>query len=139
MQLALLAVPLWTMAASDVQLLRWTMWIPGMLSTAAGAVRVPRVRPPELAGPSSAAARGSERDAVLIEIDPTSPLPPYEQLRINLTALVLNGALDAGAKLPSIRQLAGDLGLAPGTVARAYRELEADGVVHGPTARAARS
>jgi GntR family transcriptional regulator len=72
---------------------------------------------------------------VLIEIDPTSPVPPYEQLRINLTALVLNGALDAGAKLPSIRQLAGDLGLAPGTVARAYRELEADGVVRSRGAR----
>jgi DNA-binding transcriptional regulator YhcF (GntR family) len=46
--------------------------------------------------------------------------------------------LPVGTKLPTIRQLAADLGLAPGTVARAYRELEAAGVVasrvrHGTT------
>ena len=46
-----------------------------------------------------------------------------------MTALVLAGALRPGARLPSIRQLADDLGLAGGTVARAYRELEADGIV----------
>jgi GntR family transcriptional regulator len=72
---------------------------------------------------------------VLIEIDPASPVPPYEQLRITITALVLREMLEPGAKLPSIRQLAGDLGLAPGTVARAYRELEADGVVRSRGAR----
>jgi DNA-binding transcriptional regulator YhcF (GntR family) len=50
-----------------------------------------------------------------------------------VTALVLGGALEAGDRLPAIRQLANDLGLAGGTVARAYRELESDGVVstHG--------
>ena len=72
---------------------------------------------------------------MLIEIDPASPVPPYEQLRITITALVLRGSLEPEAKLPSIRQLAGDLGLAPGTVARAYRELEADGVVRTRGAR----
>lgn len=72
---------------------------------------------------------------MLIEIDHSSPVPPYEQLRIVITAMVLRSVLDAGAKLPSIRQLAGDLGLAPGTVARAYRELEADGVVCSRGAR----
>ena len=43
------------------------------------------------------------------------------------------GRLPAGTKLPTVRQLAADLGLAANTVARAYRELEADGVVetHG--------
>ena len=46
---------------------------------------------------------------------------------------MLGGALATGDRLPAIRQLANDLGLAGGTVARAYRELEADGVVttHG--------
>ena len=72
---------------------------------------------------------------MLIEIDPASPVPPYEQLRIVITAMVLRGALEPGAKLPSIRQLSGDLGLAPGTVARAYRELEAVGVVRSRGAR----
>jgi DNA-binding transcriptional regulator YhcF (GntR family) len=66
---------------------------------------------------------------VTLTIDPTSPVPPYEQLRQQITALVLAGALAPGDRLPSIRQLANDLGIAGGTVARAYRELEADGVV----------
>jgi GntR family transcriptional regulator len=70
---------------------------------------------------------------VILEIDPDAALPPYEQLRQQVTALVLGGALEPGARLPAIRQLAKDLGLAGGTVARAYRELESDGVVttHG--------
>jgi GntR family transcriptional regulator len=70
---------------------------------------------------------------VILEIDPRSAVPPYEQLRQQLTALVLGGTLTPGSRLPAIRQLANDLGLAGGTVARAYRELESDGVVttHG--------
>jgi DNA-binding transcriptional regulator YhcF (GntR family) len=70
---------------------------------------------------------------VILEVDPRSAVPPYEQLRQQVTALVLGGALAPGDRLPAIRQLAGDLGLAGGTVARAYRELETDGVVttHG--------
>jgi DNA-binding transcriptional regulator YhcF (GntR family) len=66
---------------------------------------------------------------VTLTIDPAAPVPPYEQLRQQITALVLAGTLTPGDRLPSIRQLAGDLGIAGGTVARAYRELEADGVV----------
>jgi len=66
---------------------------------------------------------------VNLEVDPDAPVPPYEQLRQQITALVLAGALARGDRLPSIRQLANDLGLAGGTVARAYRELEAEGVV----------
>jgi DNA-binding transcriptional regulator YhcF (GntR family) len=78
---------------------------------------------------------------MMLEIDPDSAVPPYEQLRQQVSALVLLGALEVGARLPSIRQLANDLGLASGTVARAYRELEADGVVatrgrHGTTVSA---
>lgn len=66
---------------------------------------------------------------MILDVDPQSPVPPYEQLRAQVTGLVTTGGLPPGARLPSIRQLAGDLGLAPGTVARAYRELEAAGVV----------
>ena len=70
---------------------------------------------------------------MILEIDPGSPLAPYEQLRQQVTALVLAGGVEPGERLPSIRQLANDLRLAGGTVARAYRELESDGVVstHG--------
>lgn len=65
----------------------------------------------------------------MIVIDPRSPVPPYEQLRAQLLDDVVSGELAAGARLPTVRRLAEDLGLAPGTVARAYRELEASHVI----------
>ena len=70
---------------------------------------------------------------MILEINPDAAIPPYEQVGQQITALVLGGALATGARLPAIRQLAKDLGLAGGTVARAYRELESDGIVttHG--------
>jgi DNA-binding transcriptional regulator YhcF (GntR family) len=54
-------------------------------------------------------------------------------MRIQIASAVAAGQLSAGTKLPTVRQLAADLGLATNTVARAYRELEADGVIatHG--------
>lgn len=64
-----------------------------------------------------------------VGVDPASAVPPFEQLRAQIADAVLAGVLPAGTRLPSVRQLAGDLGLAPGTVARAYRALEADGLV----------
>jgi len=66
---------------------------------------------------------------VTVSVDTDSPVPPYEQLRGHLTAMILSGTLAHDARLPSIRQLAADLGLATGTVARAYRELESDGLI----------
>ena len=68
-----------------------------------------------------------------IEVDASSTVPPYEQVRTQVAHQVAIGALPAGTRLPTVRQLAADLGLAANTVARAYRELEADGVIatHG--------
>lgn len=66
---------------------------------------------------------------MIVEIDDRSPLPPYEQLRQQVTSMIAAGVLEPGLRLPPIRQLAADLELAPGTVARAYRELETDGLV----------
>ncbi|MFD9442300.1 GntR family transcriptional regulator [Streptomyces sp. NPDC060006] len=60
-----------------------------------------------------------------VRVDTTSQVPPYEQIRAQLAALIVTGRLAEGDRLPTVRQLAADLGLAPGTVARAYRELEA--------------
>lgn len=60
-----------------------------------------------------------------VRVDTTSQVPPYEQIRAQLAALIRTGRLAEGERLPTVRQLAADLGLAPGTVARAYRELEA--------------
>jgi DNA-binding transcriptional regulator YhcF (GntR family) len=64
-----------------------------------------------------------------IRLDPASPIPPFEQVRGQLSLQVASGRLLPGQRLPTIRQLATDLGLAKGTVARAYRELELSGIV----------
>lgn len=66
----------------------------------------------------------------MLTIDPTAPTPPYEQLRNQLISQIGTGELAPGTKLPPVRRLAMDLGLAPNTVARTYRELEAAGYVH---------
>jgi GntR family transcriptional regulator len=66
---------------------------------------------------------------MIISIDTSSPVPPYEQLRLAVAQLIERGALLSGARLPTVRQLAGDLRVAPGTVARAFRELELGGFV----------
>jgi len=55
--------------------------------------------------------------------------PPYEQLRRQFAQLIGSGVLRPGERLPPVRQLASDLGLAAGTVARAYRELESAGLI----------
>lgn len=64
-----------------------------------------------------------------IEVDLSSSVPPYEQIRLQVLAQIAAGHLRAGDRLPTIRALAADLGVATGTVARAFRELEAGGVV----------
>jgi GntR family transcriptional regulator len=68
-----------------------------------------------------------------LTIDADAGTAPFEQVRTQIAAAVAEGRLDAGTKLPTVRQLASDLGLAANTVARAYRELEADSVIstHG--------
>ena len=65
----------------------------------------------------------------MISIDSNAPEAPYEQVREQVRAQVAAGELAPGTKLPTVRRLAGDLGLATNTVARAYRELEALGVI----------
>jgi len=65
----------------------------------------------------------------MLTVDPRSAVPPFEQLRVQLLEQVHSGELVLGAKLPTVRRLAEDLGLAPGTVARSYRELEQDGII----------
>lgn len=67
---------------------------------------------------------------MILTIDPSSSTPPYEQLRVQIADLVREGTLLPGARLPTVRRLAGDLALAPNTVARSYRALERDEVIH---------
>ena len=64
-----------------------------------------------------------------IRIDATAPDAPYEQIRTQIAAQVASGELPPGTRLPTVRSLATTLGIAPNTVARAYRELEHSGVV----------
>ncbi|MFQ1003715.1 GntR family transcriptional regulator [Modestobacter sp. SSW1-42] len=64
-----------------------------------------------------------------VTVDLASPTPPYEQIRAQIAAAIDSGQLDEGTRLPSMRALAADLGVAIGTVARAYRELEGAGLV----------
>ncbi|MFJ3667226.1 GntR family transcriptional regulator [Streptomyces sp. NPDC090106] len=64
-----------------------------------------------------------------IRVKTASPVPPYEQIRTQLATLIATGRLHEGERLPTVRQLAADLGLAAATVARAYRELEAASLV----------
>ncbi|MEV6650685.1 GntR family transcriptional regulator [Streptomyces sp. NPDC051219] len=64
-----------------------------------------------------------------ISIDPAVGTAPYEQLRAQIAGQARSGRLPVGYKLPTVRGLAEDLGLAANTVAKAYRALEADGVI----------
>jgi DNA-binding transcriptional regulator YhcF (GntR family) len=65
----------------------------------------------------------------MIVVDPASPTPPFEQVRAQLADSIRSGELPAGERLPTVRRLADDLGLAVNTVARTYKELEAEGLV----------
>ncbi|MCC9174716.1 GntR family transcriptional regulator [Arthrobacter sp. zg-Y179] len=64
-----------------------------------------------------------------VRIDAASSVPPYEQLRLQILDAVNEGRLAIGTRLPPVRALAGHLGLAVNTVAKAYRELEQAQVV----------
>jgi GntR family transcriptional regulator len=75
---------------------------------------------------------------VIVRIDQSASLPPFEQLRVQIAASIHAGTLEGGRQLPPIRQLAADLELAPGTVARAYRELEAAGLIESRGRRGTR-
>lgn len=65
----------------------------------------------------------------MIVIDSASPIPPFEQLRAQLARQIQEHTLVVGTRLPTIRRLAADLGLAVNTVGRAYRELEEAGLI----------
>ena len=61
-------------------------------------------------------------------IDPQSSIAPFEQVRLGVIRLIDTGALRPEDRLPTVRELAAQLGLANNTIAKAYRELEMSGV-----------
>jgi DNA-binding transcriptional regulator YhcF (GntR family) len=65
----------------------------------------------------------------MLVLVPESSTPPYEQVRSQIAAAIESGRLRPAARLPTVRHLARDLGIAVNTVARAYRELELAGLV----------
>jgi DNA-binding transcriptional regulator YhcF (GntR family) len=71
--------------------------------------------------------RDNRRVTLKIDIDDSAP--PYEQVRARISEQARSGALPVGYRLPTVRGLAESLGLAANTVAKAYRALEADGVI----------
>lgn len=82
----------------------------------------------------------SEEDTVsgpVLTLQESNPLPKYQQIVEQVKSLVAEGALAPGTPLPSVRQLAADLGINVNTVVAAYRVLEADGILllrHGSRA-----
>ncbi len=66
---------------------------------------------------------------MLLRINQSSGIPLYQQLMEQVKHAVETGALRAGDQLPTIRKLSEDLVMNPNTVARAYRELEHEGII----------
>lgn len=66
---------------------------------------------------------------MIVHVDPASPVPVFEQLRSQVERLIVSGNLAPGQRLPTIRDLATDLGLARGTVNKVYEALARDGLV----------
>jgi DNA-binding transcriptional regulator YhcF (GntR family) len=64
-----------------------------------------------------------------LRVDAAASMPLFDQLRQQIIEAVRDGRLTAGTRLPTVRDLAGRLGLAVNTVARTYRELETAGIV----------
>lgn len=64
-----------------------------------------------------------------LQVDARAGRPLFDQLRIQLIDGIRAGTLEPGTRLPTVRELAGRLGLAVNTVARTYRELESAGII----------
>ncbi len=86
-------------------------------------------RPRELRRLRARLARADGPRSMKLAVDPTSGVPPFEQVREAIRGQVDAGVLEPGFRLPPVRVLAAELDLATNTVARAYKELEALGVV----------
>ena len=66
----------------------------------------------------------------MIAINYRDPRPIYEQIQAELRRLMLTGALPPGSRLPSVRELAGQLAINPNTIQRAYEALESEGYLY---------
>ena len=71
----------------------------------------------------------------MITINYRDPRPIYEQIQTELRRLMLTGLLPPGSRLPSVRELAGQLAINPNTIQRAYSQLETEGYVYTVSGR----
>ncbi len=71
----------------------------------------------------------------MFSIDLTSRIPIYEQIHDKIIGLIVNGTLSENDQLPSVRSLAKDTGVNPNTVAKAYQELERNGIIYSVPGR----
>ena len=67
---------------------------------------------------------------MFIVVDENDRRPIYQQVADGLRALIAGGELREGAQLPPVRQMASDLGVNLNTIATAYRELQAEGLIN---------
>lgn len=66
---------------------------------------------------------------MFLHVDPADGLPIYDQVVRQIKFAVAQGVLKPGNRVPSVRELARELAINPNTVARAYQQLQADGVL----------
>ena len=71
----------------------------------------------------------------MISINTRDPRPIYVQIKESLCRLILKGVLREGERMPSVRDLAGQLAINPNTIQRAYRELENEGFIYSMTGK----
>jgi len=76
---------------------------------------------------ASGGAQRSDVSDLFLAVDPDLEAAPFQQIIDQLRGFIERGELGPGDALPTVRQLAGDLGVAPNTVARAYAELQEEG------------
>ena len=66
----------------------------------------------------------------MIFVDVRSPMPLYEQIKDSIRGQMMRGLLQADDKLPSVRELARQAAINPNTIQKAYRDLEAEGLIY---------
>jgi GntR family transcriptional regulator len=85
-----------------------------------------------------ALAYPTDMSSPYLVVDPELEIPPYQQVMAQIRAGIERGELLPDSPLPTVRQLAGDLAIAPNTVARAYSELQSEGWLVGDGRRGTR-
>ncbi len=66
----------------------------------------------------------------MIQLDFKDPRPIYEQIKDKIKELVITGAVETDDKIPSVRELAQTLTINPNTIQKAYKDLEAEGIIY---------